>query len=332
MAMEQLTISSEDDAFSFIEKALKHEISDTPLELKFNNWPVLEIKLQGVGYQSTITAEMAQALVELQQAMNRTYARTVRHSANARSLTDEDRNGIRFKAKVENGSSLIKIDLGPFAEKLAMSVVDKMTPELLVITVLGTAAAAGGAFAYKAFLKHRSEDKKISVEAEKSIAMSKEETRRLEIFANAVKTAPVLGHVCEDFDEARHGIIRGTADAQSLTFSDVTLDSKSAHVVAMTKRSESKALQLNGNYFIKKADWQIDGEVRLTISHEESHRVFVASFRDDSLKKEQTKIIEEAEWSRCHVYLSVNATELRGEITTATIIDVKAQPDLAVEG
>lgn len=263
---------------------------------------------------------------------NRTYARTVRHSANARTLTDQDREEIRFKAKVENGSSIITIDLGKFAEKLAVSVADKMTPELLVITVLGAAAAAGGVFAYKAFLKHRSEDKKISVEAEKSIAMSKEETRRLEIFANAVKTAPVLGHVREDFDEARHGIIRGTADAQSLTFSDVTLDSKSAHVVAMTKRSESKALQLNGNYFIKKADWQIDGEVRLTISHEESHRVFVASFRDDSLKKEQTKIIEEAEWSRRHVYLSVNATELRGEITTATIIDVKAQPDQAAEG
>lgn len=332
MAMEKVTISSEEDAFSLIEKALKNELADTPIELKFDNWPMLEIRLQGAGYQSTITAEMAQSLVDLQHAMNRTYARTVRHSSNARKLTDEDRRGIRFKAKVENGSSLIKIDLGPFAEKLALNVVDKMTPELLVITVLGTAATAGGVFAYKAFLKHRSEDKKISVEAEKSIAMSQEETRRLEIFANAVKSAPVLDHVREDFDEARHGIIRGTADAQSMTLSGVTVDSKTAQVVAMTKRSESKPLQLNGNYFIRKADWQIDGEVRLTISHEESNRVFVASFRDDSLKKEQTKIIEDAEWSRCHVYLSVNATELRGEITTATIVDVKAQPDQAAKG
>jgi hypothetical protein len=204
-----------------------------------------------------------------------------------------------------------------------------MTPELLVTTVLGIAAVTGGTFAYKAFLKQRSEDKKISVKAEKSMAMSKEETRRLEIFANAIKAAPVLDHIRQDFDVARQEIVRGIADAQSLTVSDVTLDSKTAHVIAMTKRSESKPLHLNGNYFIKKADWQIDGEVRLTISHVETARVFVASFRDDSLKKEQTKIIEEAEWSRCYVYLSVNATELRGEITTATIIDVKAQPDLA---
>ncbi len=70
MAMEQITISSEEDAFSLIEKALKHEIPDIPLELKFDSWPILEIKLQGVGYQSTITAEMAQSLVDLQQAVN----------------------------------------------------------------------------------------------------------------------------------------------------------------------------------------------------------------------------------------------------------------------
>lgn len=329
MDIQKITIRNEVEAFSFIEKALNHEISDTPLELVFDNWPVLEIKLQGEGYKSTITAEMAQALVEVQHAMNRTYARAVYHTTNARKLTDEDRRNILFKAKVENGSSLIKIDLGAFAEKLTTNLVSKMTPEDLVITILGIAAVAGSVVAYKAFLKHRSEDKKISVEAEKTIAMSEEETKRLGIFAAAVKQNPILDHVRQDFNEARHEIVRGIADAQSLTVGDVTLDSKTAHVIAMTKRTESKQLQLNGNYFIKKADWQIDGEVRLTVSHADTARVFVASFRDDSLNKEQTKIIEEAEWKRGQVYLSVNGTELRGEITTATIIDVKAQPGLA---
>lgn len=329
MDIQKIIIHNEVEAFAFIEKALRHEISDTPLELVFDNWPVLEIRLQGDGYKSTITAEMAQALVELQHAMNRAYARAVYHTANARKLTDEDRRNILFKAKVENGSSLIKIDLGAYAEKLTTNLVSKMTPEDLVITILGIAAVAGGVFAYKSFLKQRSEDKKLSVEAEKTIAMSQEETKRLEIFAAAVKNTPVLDHIRQDFNEARHEIVRGIADAQSLTVNDVTLDNKTARVIAMTKRTESKQLQLNGNYFIKKTDWQTDGEVRLTVSHVDTARVFIASFRDDSLKKEQTKIIEEAEWKRGQVYLSVNATELRGEITTATIIDVTAQPDLA---
>lgn len=276
---------------------------------------------------STITAEMAAALVELQSAMNRAYARTVHDSANARSLTSAERKNILFKAKVEKGSSLIKVDFGDYIEKISVNLVNKMTPEDLVITVLGVAAVAGGGWAYKAFLKHRTEDKKISEEANKAIALSKEETKRLEIFADAIQAAPRLGYVQDDFDIARHEIVKGTADADSITVNNIKLDRESAHVVAMTKRSESKPLQLNGNYLIKKIDWQIDGEVRMTVSHLETARVFTAFFRDDSLNKEQTKILKEAEWSRSPVYLSINATELRGEITTATIISVAAQPE-----
>lgn len=330
--LQEITVRSEEQAFQLIEKALKQEIGDIPLQIKFDGWPILEIELEGDGYEGTITAEMASALVEIQLAMNRAYARSVHHATNARKLTNEERQEILFKAKVEKGCSLIKIDLGKFGESLATNLVDKMTPEHLVMTVVGIAVVAGATLAYKSFLKHSSEDKKTSEETHKAIAMSQEETKRLEILAKAMKSQPALDHARQDFDVARNEILKGTADAKTISVNGVEIDRESARVIAMSKRTESKAVQLNGNYFIRKVDWHVDGEVRLSVANVDNARVFQAAFTDDSLDKEQTRILKNAEWARSKVYLSINGTELRGEITTATVIGVKEQPQELAAG
>ncbi|MBU1692308.1 MAG: hypothetical protein KJ958_05575 [Gammaproteobacteria bacterium] len=329
---QEITIRNEAQAFHLIEKALKQEIGDIPIQIKFDGWPILEIELEGEGYEGTITAEMAGALVELQHAMNRAFARSVHHSTNARKLTNEERQDILFKAKVDKGCSLITIDLGKFGEKLVTNLVDKMTPEHLVMTVVGLAVVAGGTLAYKAFLKHSSEDKKTSEETHKAIAMSQEETKRMAIFSQAMNTHPALDHARQDFDIARNEMLKGTADAKTISVNGVEIDREAARVISMHKRTESKAVQLNGNYFIRKVDWHIDGEVRLSVANVDNARVFQAAFTDDSLDKEQTKILQKAEWARSKVYLSINGTELRGEITTATVIGVTEQPQNKVAG
>jgi transposase-like protein len=314
------------EAFAAIERAIKHEFGVEPIQIKFESWPQIEIRLEGKGYEGTITADMAGALVELQHAMNRAYARMVHQSTNARSLTDVERGQLQFKAKVENGSSLIKVDLGEYAEKLVVALADKMTPEHIVIAVIGTAAVAGSTLAYKWFLQHKTEGKKIEEGAKQAIAMSQEETKRLEVFAKAVAQHPQLENARQDFDEARTEMVRGTSDAYSLSVNGVKLDRESARVVSMTKRSESKEIQLNGTYIILKADWEQDNEVRLKISNADNKREFYASFKDESLGGEQIELLKAAEWNRDYVYLSINATELRGEVTTATIIGVHIQP------
>lgn len=327
---QEIVIRSEQDAFAFLQRALDHEVSDLPLTLKFDSWPVLEIRLEGKGYAGTITADMAKGLVELQRAMDRAYARTVHHATNARKLTDEERQELSFKAKVEKGSSLIKVDLGEYAEKLAQSLVDKMTPEQLVMMVVGVAVAAGSVVAYKSFLKARSEDKKVSEDTRRAIALSQEETKRIETFGKAMTAAPALQHLKQDFDEARNEIVRGTSDANTIVVSGVSIDSQSAKVISMGKRSESKEVQLNGSYVIRKTDWQNSREIRLVVANDE-RGVFSAAFTDDSLDQAQMKLLQAAEWSRGLVYLSINANVLRGEVTKATIIGVAAQPESKAE-
>ncbi len=77
-------------------------------------------------------------------------------------------------------------------------------------------------------------------------------------------------------------------------------------------------------FFIMEVRWQQDNEVHLKLASADSAREFVASFKDDSLEHGQIGLLKDAEWSRDTVYLSINATELRGQITTAVVVGVGA--------
>lgn len=324
--MTQIIISSEDQAFDYLKKALEQQLTDEPIEIVFDSWPIITLKLEGEGYDSTITSEMASSLVELQQALNRTFARAVHNAPTARTLTLEEKKEIQFKAKVEKGSSLVTIDLGDYAQKIGLAITDKMTPEMLTITILGLAIAAGATISYKAFLKNRTEQLDVETDAKKLISLSQEETKRIDIFAKAMNKNPMLKNANEDFDVARHEMVKSVSDARSISINNVELDNASAKAIASTSRTSSIQIQANGNYYIREIKWLTD-EALLTLEDIGTKRTFKAAFNDTSLKPNELSIIKEKEWSRGVVYLSINATELRGDITTATIISVTAQPE-----
>ena len=323
MAEEQIyEITSESQALRFLEMAIQGKISETPVKIEFKNWPIIEIKLVGDGYNSTITPDIAEALVEVQHAMNRAYARFVHGSSNARSLTNEERQEIKFKAKVEKGSSLISIDLGAFGTTITNALVGKMDSTQLMVSVLGLALIGGGTLVTRTYLKNKSDDKKLDTESKKLVALSTEETKRLEIITRALTAQPNLKHSQEDFDDARREILKSASDAKTLTLNGVELPNALAKLIASTPRATSTDKQLNGNYIIQKIDWQQKGDVKLSLASTDQQMTFVATLSQDSITKDHREMLKTAEWDRKAIYMSINATELRGEITTARIVNV----------
>lgn len=317
-----IKITSEDDAFRYLRAALADELDGTVFDVQFKNWPVLAIGFEGKGYDSTVTPQMAAALVELQHAMNRTYARVVRGSGNPNVLTNEQKRTIEFKAKVEKGSSLVTVDLGEYVAALVSGVAGKMDGTQMVATVLGLAVTAGSVIAYKSFLKNRSEDKKVALETQQRIALSQEETKRQGIFQQAVAAFPALGFAREDFDDARQSIIKSVSDAKLLKVQGVELSNAEAKSIASTPRATSQEVQLNGHYRIDKLDWTKAGEVRISLWSLDESLEFNARLNTDSLTDAIKEKLKASEWERQRVYMSINATRLRGEITTATIVGV----------
>ena len=323
-----ITIKSEGDAFSILEKMLKRGSEDQhPYTLQFDGWPVIQIRLRGEGFNSTITADIAESLVELQSAIDRTYARLVRGFPDARKLKAEERRMLRFKAKVEEGSSLFTIKLGEFAEKIASALIGKMTGSQMVILVLGVAVVMGGSSVWKQYLQEQTEQKKIDAETQRLLTLTQEETNRAGLMYEIVARRPEVAHTKEDFDFVRGKVVRSIGDANSISINGLELGQDAARAIASPKRAESKDIQLNGNYLISMVDHSYAGKVKLRVKRDPDGKEFIADFTDYSLNEEQIQLLQEAEWERRLVYLSINATELRGEITTAKIVSVDAQPD-----
>lgn len=318
----ELKISSEGEAFDLVQKAMSNQIGEQPCRVSFDNWPMLTIKLEGEGYDSTITPDLAEALVSLQHALDRSYARLVHDLANSKGLSLKEREALKFKAKVESGSSLIEINLGEWAERVGLALTEKMTPTQLVMMVATVAITAGSTIAYKDFLNAHSEDKKIEAGMKERVLLSQEETKRHALLVQALTGSPKLADAAHDFDQARVELLKGVGDADTLTVSGITLNREEANTVARSKRSESKDIQANGQYKIVEVGWSHENEVRLKVADAKTGREFVASFKDDSLEHGQIALLQAAEWSRDTVYLSINATELRGQITTAAVVGV----------
>jgi hypothetical protein len=322
----EIVISSEEKAFEVLKQALDENFHDENFILKFENWPVLEIELEGPGYKSTITSDMAGALVSLQTALNRAYALSVHGQATARALTAEEKQDIQFKAKVEDGCSLIKVDLGEYAEKLAAAIAGKMTSKSVAVIVLGIAAATASTVAYKSYLEEQTKGKSIEVESAKNIAMSREETERLRIFAQAISSNRTVAVANHEFDEVRNDILKGTSDAKTLSVNNVEINQETARNAVTKKRETAVDVQLNGTYLVIEANLRKSDEIKIHLRRANDGKEFAASFRDQSLDGAQIQLLKDAAFARTPVYLSINATELRGEVTTAQVVSIKQQP------
>lgn len=321
------TIKNETEAFQLLAEALNGKVGLDALELNFDGWPIVSVRVCGKGYDSTITPEMAQAIIEVQHAIHRSYARVVHNKTDARGLRNDEKNQLRLKAKVKKGSTGIEFDLTEYAKALTSQVIGKVTPEQVVIMVLGAALVAGGYLAYKAYLNARVQEKTVDAETHKAIALSAEETKRHAILADALTRDHRLPLVKEDFDLARNELLKGVADGKTLEVDGLAISGEVARKLATSTRMESAETQVNGNYLIVEVHHSVPNEVRLKVNRCIDGRDFYAKFRDESLDQEQIRLLQEAEWKRSKVYLVINATELRGEVTTATVISVHIQPD-----
>jgi len=324
--LKELIITDEASAFKAIQTALHDGFAGVAVNLKFKNWPILEITLKGEDYNSNITSDMANALVQLQTSMNRTYALLAHGQNSSAHLTDKERHDIQFKASVKPGSSLIQVDLGAYAEKLVSATISKMTPEQLIITVVSITAIVASVTAYKAYLNATTENKKISELGKTAIAMSEQETARQKILAEAVASNKALVTISHNFDDAKNQIIKGTCDADSISVNSVTIDQETAKLAITKTREAATDIQLNGTYFVTETNLKKLDEIRLGLRRAQDGKEFIASFSDNSLDKASINLLQAAEWGRSTVFLSINATELRGQITSAKVVSVTAQP------
>ncbi|MFF6470739.1 hypothetical protein ACET32_20830 [Pseudomonas aeruginosa] len=326
--MTALVIRSEDDAYVWLEQYLAGEATADGLVLE--GWPKLTVRLVGDKFDQSLTPSVMKGLIELQAAVNRSFALSKYGVPDPRKLSKEERDQLELEIKVEKGSTLLEIDFQELLTSIATQAVGKMDPTTIAGTVIGLGVIWAGSTAFKSWLEHRKEIRKEEVKSESDREhldamkfMSAEETKRVEILAGLIQKQPELDNADRYAHDARSDLLKSFSRADTAEIDGVELDADTARQLVANARRKSEEVRLDGRYKLLRNDASDLTAFKVRVWNKETGQVIDALVQDDTLTQQYKTILREAEWDRSLVDLRINAKSLDGSIRNAVIIGVK---------
>ena len=330
----EIVIRSEQDAYDTLKRATMEGGLPEHVEIRFEGWPTLEILVKGEGYNGTITPSVMQGFIDFQKAIYRTFALTRYNSVNINKLTNDDKDALELWIRVDEGSSRFSIDFQGLLERFVDRVGDKVTPKSLVIIALIVATGYFGSSSYKSYLEERRVTRIAELESEERIAELEErrysderDVERMQILADATRDEPRAANIQEYADEARLGVMKSLRKSEESSIAGVTVEGNVAAELTKNARREAHEVRLDGLYRVQVVDSSVADVFKIRVRNVENGESFTAIVQDETLENRHKKLIQQAEWAKVPVHMSINAREVGGEIRQATVLGAERAPD-----
>lgn len=325
MSVSELVIGSEEQAWEILRKACSQTLDLDPLfEIRLDKWPSFEIYLEGRQFDSSLNTKMMEGFIELQKSIYRAYATLYCNSGKSVSLTDKERDALEIVIKIKPGSSDVTAIITDALKEFAKGAASKVTGNQVVVIVLTCALSWAGHSSWKAYLQSQKERDVAKAELATRKFAGEEETKRMQIMADAVKQVPKLQHVRTDAEEVYNTMLKGASKARSVKIAGHELKQDEVKALVRPSREVSIDVRLDGEYRIVSFDNSKLGQYVVELKAEDGTTFTAALNEGSSIIKDQNKeLIQNALWRRTPLNLNINGKSLRGDITQATIIDVK---------
>lgn len=332
----KVIINSEDEAFEFIQQYLSgHSL---PEDISFEGWPNLTFRLTGKKFNNSLTPSVMKGFVEMQSQINKSYALAKYGVPDSRKLTKEELDSLEIEITVEKGSSIVEVNIDGFLTKLMQELVGKMSPQDIMITVLGAALIWGGVSLFKKFIDNRKEIRmsEIAKEGDKAHlktmeSMSVQETERLKVVQKIIQQQPLLDNMERMSYDAKTEMVKSFVRADTAEIDGITLDSEMAHELTKNARRRSTEMRVDGIYRIEEVNNTDPESFKVKVRKVGDDQRLTCVVQDIFLDESGNKgALQRAEWERKPVHLSINAKHVDGEIKSAVILyvkDVEAKPE-----
>ncbi|EKN3571834.1 TPA: hypothetical protein ROU78_004550 [Yersinia enterocolitica] len=326
---QEVVINSEDEAFAFIEQYVSGY--SLPENVSFGDWPNLKFKLTGKKFNKSLTPSVMKGFIEMQAQINKSYALVKYGVPDPRKLSKEEKEALEIEVTVEQGSSLIEVNIDGFLTKITHELVGKMNPQDIVVTVLGIALIWGGTTLFKKFLDNRKEARlaEIKKESDKEHLntiqfMSAQETQRLEILGKLITERPQLDNMERLSYDAKTEMVKSFATAKTAQIDNIELDSEMSRELVTNARRKSIELRMDGMYRIEEVNSTDPESFKVKVRNIQNDQRINCVVQDVFLDAADNKrALQQAEWDRKPVHLSINAKHIDGEIKSAIILYVK---------
>lgn len=330
--VERIIIRSETEAWSALEKVM-NDYFENGVEITFDGWPEIQIKIHDESYNSSLTAKNMEGLIELQTSIYRIFAQMIYDKLKATHLSDEEKKSLEITFKVSPGCSDILAELKDFMNTLAKGMVTKMEPKHYLTAILSISVIIGGTVCYRSFLQSQQDmymadlelkDKKIEIQARQYATDA--EYDRMELLANAYKIHPQLELIHESSDSSKNVLFKSMSNADSVSIAGVKkINGQDLQKILKKQRSSSIEDRLDGIFKIENVDTSSFEQFKLKFRNIEDGTKVSATINDsDVLKKKMRNILQGAEWQKKPVLLQMNIKRKKGVIVDATVLRVEA--------
>lgn len=330
--MKKLVVSNDAQALDVLERIMEGE-EDLP-EIQFKNWPAFEMKVTGDIYKSTITPDLMKGFLELQTAINKSYA-LARYSASSRNLKDVDRDELQLILHVKDGSSEFYAKLLEQIDKIGDAFM-QMESKDKVKTILVIGLFVLSSLSYNSYLDNKVELRTLDVQAITHEADRNErlETLRLvarpqgdqaeraaNVYAKAVEQYPEIksmeGYVAQAYDK----LLSGAQGAESVNIQGRELPGAVVNEISSSKRQASVGDLVTGVYKILGVDHSLDAHYKFKLRDVLRSEEFYATLPKDGamITDRILDVLQDAEWNNKVVLLKILTKNNRGKIVNAQI-------------
>lgn len=330
--MASITIRSEADLFEAIELLLEEveglspeEIRDAPIstlsieEIRFDDWPNLNLTIKGAKFDGGLPIRLMQTLVAYQKIVDRTYARSL--GRKRARLSQVERNEVVLIAHLSAGSTTIDTKLSDALSKALVEAVKNMSSAHLVVTILGAAAIVGTTVVWTANINADVEQAKLHYEMEKRRVEAEE---RLATIAHLVGRIPEVGTDLSEMIGARDLMFQSMDDRDQLFVGgEYITDGKTARLVADRTRIDPVKGQREGEYFILAVETgRLARGFRVRLRDVHTGEEFTASIAEGGLLEEELEMLQDAEWNKKTLRMRLDVVTVESRTRRAKLVSV----------
>ena len=156
--------------------------------------------------------------------------------------------------------------------------------------------------------------------------MSQEESRRLEIFSEALSRQPILVSTQDDIQSTQNRFLKVARPGDVLSVKGQPVLAEEAAALIQPEREKAQDIVIEGLFNI----------LGNRTDRSEGFRIHVKRLSDQltlsadvpiELPYEQKQLIQEAEWRKVAVFLSIDASMLRDAISQAIVVTASSVPE-----
>jgi hypothetical protein len=323
----RISIKSENDAWETLEGILDGTIVIDELDdIAFGDWLKNTVYIPGKRYDSALSAYMMQGWVEAQRALYRSYALVANGTADARTLTDLQREKLELVVSVHSGSSDQEAALADIIKEVLVGAVDKMDPITIAIIVISLALIWAGQSVWRTWISDKKEERiaetnsKAMLEALNTIQVAVAgDAEKRDILNKAIVQQPVLSELKGQADASRQELIKHTSNVDA-EINGVSLSSIASDSLTKTSRKTSEEERKDGVYRVLKVDTTVPDGFRVYIESVPDGEKLQADVQEVMSSLNDRALIQAAEWSKVPVQLQVNARVKEGKVIDAVIL------------